>query len=236
MFSIIIPIYNEEKRLSSTVTNLISWLRKRKINYEILLADDGSTDKTAIVINTLSKKDKHIRSFFSSMRLGRGTTLNAAINVAYGEYIIYMDADMATNPSDIASLLYSIQEDYAIVTGSRYHTGSKIKRETLRYFLSKIYNLLIRLFFSSIIKDHQCGFKAFQKVKIAELLPQIRSSHWFWDSEILIKAQKRGLKVKEIPIEWNEIPGSKVNLLRDIYEMSLGIIILWMDIYVKRFY
>ena len=220
MITIILPVHNEEKTLEANVELLRKSLKK---DYEIILAEDGSTDNTVAI----AKKLKDVILITSSKRLGRGLALSNAIRQAKGERIIYMDADLATELPHIKDML---EQNYDIVTGSRLLPGSVVtNRSAIREFFSKSYNLLIRLLFNSKIKDHQCGFKAFKRTVIP-LLETVQDHHWFWDTELLIRAQKQGLSVKEIPVKWADRKNSKVKLHTDIIYMGLAAIRLRLTI------
>ncbi|MBN1170135.1 glycosyltransferase [Candidatus Micrarchaeota archaeon] len=214
MITIILPVHNEAKTLRANVGMLKNFLKK---DYEIILAEDGSTDGSAII----AKQIPGTLLITSKEKLGRGLALSNAIKQAKGETIVYMDADLATGLSHINDLLKC---DADIVTGSRLLSGSVVTcRSITREFFSRGYNLLVRILFNSKVMDHQCGFKAFKK-SVLPLLDEIQDHHWFWDSELLIRAQRKGLTIKEIPVKWMDRKNSKVKLHNDIIYMGLAAI------------
>lgn len=225
MISIVLPVYNEEKDLRKNVERIIAQLKKLKDKYEIIIAEDGSTDKTYEIGLDLSKKYKKVRVVHSKERLGRGLALKRAFKSAGGDYVGYMDIDLATDLGYLKNLVRYVRE-YDVVTGSRYLKESKIKRTRKRIFLSRLYNFLARLLFNSKIHDHQCGFKAFKKSVVLKLNEMSKSDYWFWDTEILILAQRYGYTVKEFPVEWKEGKETKVNALKDALNMLFNLIIL----------
>lgn len=220
--SIIIPCYNEDKQIEGTLRKLVFFLKKQSYETEIIIANDGSEDntvnKTKSIIKELNWSNYRIVEHFPNE--GRGSILNKAFLSAKGKYAIYMDADLATELIHINDIIKVLDSGYMIVTGSRLIKGSDIKRPLLREILSRGYNYLVRFFFWHGIHDHQCGFKGINSRIAPFLIPQIASTGWFWDSELLLLAKiKLGLDVKEIPIKWTEhrkIGESKVKIMDTI--------------------
>jgi len=223
MISIVLPVYNEEKKLKKNIKKIISYLNKLKVNYEIIIAEDGSIDKTYEIGSELSKRYKKIRITHSPIKLGKGKALKRAFSLAKGEYVGFMDIDLATNLRSLKDLINYVKK-YDIVMGSRYLKESKIKRTHKRRFFSWFYNFLVRVLFNSKIHDHQCGFKAFKKDVILKLNKLSRADHWFWDTEILVLAQKYGYSVKEFPVEWSESRKTKINVFKDGLNMFVNLI------------
>ncbi|MGA2524901.1 MAG: hypothetical protein ABSF65_12230, partial [Candidatus Bathyarchaeia archaeon] len=118
-------------------------------------------------------------------------------------------------------------EGYEVSTGSRMLPESKVERSTRRSISSKSYNFLVRHMLGSKVRDHQCGFKAFKKEAFLALLGEVKATHWFWDTEILVRAQRHGFKVKEIPVEWTSGKGTKVNFAKDSWNMFWQVTGLW---------
>jgi glycosyltransferase involved in cell wall biosynthesis len=231
MISIIIPLHNETKILSENVSRLEKRLDDSGKDYEILLAEDGSTDQTPEIARSLASKNPRIRPIITKKRLGRGLSLSNAIAAARGGIVVYMDADLATDLSHLPEIIREIEKGSDIATGSRLLPGSIVSgRNMLRELASKSYNLLLRLLFRTKVRDHQCGFKAFRKSSVLQLLKDVRDTHWFWDSELLLLAQARGLKVSEIPVNWTDRKESGVRLHADIIYMGLAALKLRLSI------
>jgi len=222
MFSLVFPAYNEAARLEKNVKTIVDSLNKLNIDYEIIIAEDGSTDNTYEIGLKLSKEHRNLRINHYNEKLGRGLALKKAFSLANGKYVCYMDIDLATDIKHLKGLLNYVK-GYDIVTGSRYLKNSVINRSIKRRGISWVYNFLARLLFNSKIFDHQCGFKAFKKETIIELNKISENNHWFWDTEILILAQKFGYNVKEFPITWNEGKRSKVKAPTDSFEMFFNL-------------
>ena len=217
MISLILPIHNEAAILRDAVSQVEQTMKKLG-KYEIIIFEDGSTDPSAEIAKSLQSAT--VRTIISKERLGRGLSLDKAIAEAKGETIIYLDADLATDLKHIPQL---IKENADICTGSRLLPDSIVEgRSMTREIASKGYNLLLRILFNSKIKDHQCGFKAFRRSTVLPLLKSVKDKHWFWDSELLILAQRNGLVVKEIPVHWKDRQESRVRLGSDIIHMGIS--------------
>lgn len=234
MFSVVVPVYNEAAGLRPCILALTSALEKLGNVYEIIIAEDGSTDGTLRIAESLAAKSRKIRIISSKTRQGRGASLNRAIGMAKGRIVIYTDCDLAADLAYLKPLVAEIEHGADIATGSRLLPNSKTEaRGVLRDLLSRGYNSLLRLLFRTSLHDHQCGFKAFRKSSVLPLLKEVKDKHWFWDSELLIRAQVKGLKVSEIPVKWKGRKGSSVVLSRDVLYMGLAALFLRARILVR---
>ena len=222
LVSVILPVYNEEAIIRDNIKVLSEIMERTGQDYEIIISEDGSTDKTVDVARRLVSE--RIRLLHNPMRLGKGAAIRNAANEARGDIILFMDADLASNPSKVAELLDHINKGADIVIGSRYHKDSKIKRTPVRYVASRTFNLLVNVVLGSKLTDHQCGFKAFRKGPALEVIGLVREKGWFWDTEFLVRAQRKGLKIAEIPLEWSESQNSKFNLVRDSAKMFASLV------------
>ncbi len=221
MISVILPVYNEEKVLEATVKQIERILSKIPEKTEIIISEDGSTDRTVEIAKRL--ESPRIRLLTSKKRLGKGASIIRSAKFAVGDIIIFMDADLASEPRFLEKLITPIKEGADIVVASRYLEGSKTSRDFWRHVASKCFNFLVRLLLGSKISDHQCGFKAFRRKEAVGIFEKIEDQRWFFDAEFLVRAQRNGLKIKEIPIEWNEAGSSKFNLLRDGFRMAVSL-------------
>ncbi len=224
MISVILPAYNEAKRLENSVEKVLDFLSKNFDEFEIIIAEDGSTDGSDRIAEELSKKYECVKHIHSKERLGRGKALNRAIKSAKYEYVLYMDVDLSTDLKHIKDVVRALNDGYDIAIGSRLMKDSKAKRPVYRDLPSRIYNMLVRILLNSEIRDHQCGFKAFKKSKVVDLLDEIKDNHWFWDTEILILAQRKNLRIAELPVRWKHGGKSKVNILEDSMYMFRNIL------------
>lgn len=214
---VVVPVYNGSFYLESCVSQLRSYFASRQLSYELIIAEDGSTDGSKALCRDLLTRFPDIRLLEASERLGRGESLRRAIQLAEAEIGLYTDVDMATDLTYMDDLIARVSDGEDIVTASRYLPESASQRVLPRLIASRVYNRLVRLLLGSQVTDHQCGFKAFKRKAILELLPTVKADHWFWDTEILVRAQLAGFRVGEVPVHWSEGPAEKstVRLLRD---------------------
>lgn len=226
--SVVFPAYNEASSLESAVNKASQALNEFTRSYEIIIAEDGSTDGTDKLAAELGEKHPFVKHIHGKKRLGRGTALKNAFKQSRGEILVYMDLDLATDLKHLKPLVLAIEsEGYDFATGSRMLRESKVKRSGTRNIASKTYNFLVRTLLGSKVRDHQCGFKAFRREQLMQLLDEVGANHWFWDTEVLVRAYQRGYKIKEIPVAWTGGQETKVNLLKDSLNMGWQIFSLW---------
>jgi glycosyltransferase AglD len=229
----IIPVFNDRPSLEVALKTSVDVLSGITGDFEILVAEDGSTDGSTEYVRLCEKQDPRVRLLHHDERQGRGRALNRAIGEARGKIVCYYDVDLATDMQHLPSLISAVRSGSAISTGSRLLPESDIVRTGDREIASRSYNFLVRLFLGSRIHDHQCGFKAFDRERIVPILPTIRSNHWFWDTEILVRAQRAGYRVSELPVKWRAGKGTTVRL-KDVFEMGTAILRLWWQIHVSQ--
>jgi len=225
--TLVFPAYNEVDGLEKAVTVATKELSKITSSYEIIVAEDGSNDGTDILANYLSLNLPYVKHLHSDERQGRGRALIHAFRESNGEILVYMDVDLSTETSFLKPLIDSIRKGWDLCTGSRMLPESVVTRSTTRGFSSKTYNTLIRFLFDTGLQDHQCGFKAFNRRSIFEVLEYVQDSHWFWDTEVLAVASHQGYRICEIPVNWFEDRSTTVNLLSDSMRMGFKAFSLW---------
>jgi glycosyltransferase involved in cell wall biosynthesis len=229
----IIPVYNDRESLEKALPVSVTILSQCSPSFEILVAEDGSTDGSAEIVAEFSRADSRIRLLHNDQRQGRGRALNRAIREAQGSIVCYFDVDLATDMQHLPELIGAIRDGYDMATGSRLMPDSDIVRTGGREIASRSYNFLVRLFLSSTIFDHQCGFKAFNRERILTIIPTVRDTHWFWDTELLVRGQRKGFRVKEFAVRWRAGKGTTVKA-RDIFSMGRAILRLWWQIHVSK--
>jgi glycosyltransferase involved in cell wall biosynthesis len=233
--SVVLPTYNEADSIEVAVAKVMGALGKYDGTYEIIIAEDGSTDgtdkKAAALAAEFPGVVKHIHE---EKRLGRGNALKNAFKQSSGDILVYMDVDLATDVRYLDALIRSVEvEGFDLATGSRLLAESRVKRSGTRHIASKTYNLLVRWLLGSKVKDHQCGFKAFRREPLMQLLDEVSAGHWFWDTEILVRANRRGYTIKEIPVDWKGGRETKVRLLQDSLSMFGQVLSLWWHLKVQ---
>ncbi|NHN61805.1 flippase-like domain-containing protein [Haloarcula sp. JP-Z28] len=225
--SVVLPAYNEadtiEQTVSTTLETLASFLPDD--TYEVIVAEDGCSDRTPEIATRLANEDSRIRHVHSDDRLGRGGALEYAFDQADGDTLVYFDTDLATDMSHLEELVNAVRIDgYDVATGSRWMPENRADRPAKRGIPSFGYNTLVRAVLCSDLKDHQCGFKAFDRQALETLLPIVQDEHWFWDTELLVKAQRNGYRVQEFPVDWTPKGDSKVDIVRDVFGMGSQIL------------
>ena len=224
---IVVPVLNEEQSLASSIGVLHKFLSRHFNDYKwrLLIADNGSTDATPKIANLLTSK--HVDVFY--MRLeqpGRGLALRRAWLESEADVVCYMDVDLSTNLEALPGLIETIVSGgYDMALGSRLTSGSKvIGRPFLREILSRGYNLIIRRLFRTNFTDAQCGFKALSCRAAQELVPLVQDESWFFDTELLILADKNGYRVKDIPVQWIDDQDSRVRIVGTVYDDMKGLL------------
>jgi glycosyltransferase involved in cell wall biosynthesis len=226
--TVVFPAYNEADVLDDNIKKVMQTLDSFTDSYEIIIAEDGSTDGTNKLATNLAKKNFHVKHIHGKKRLGRGTALKNSFKKSLGETLVYMDLDLSTDLSHLKDLIAAInKEGFDLATGSRFLSESKVNRSGTRNLASGSYNLIVRKLLGSKIKDHQCGFKSFKRDPLLLLLDEVEATHWFWDTEILVRANRRGYKIKEIPVLWKSGKETKVRLFKDSVTMFWQALSLW---------
>jgi glycosyltransferase AglD len=223
--SVLLPAYNEASQIEKCIREVNRAISPLSDSYEIIVAEDGSTDGTDRIVSELSKTVPHLILLHSPVRLGKGRAITNALNFASGEIIVFMDVDLATSLHCLQRVLKLVRENGGMVIGSRHVEGSKVKRRVSRTLFSLAYNLLVQALFLDNVRDHQCGFKAMSH-DVAESLEDIKSNGFFFDTEMILRCKKAGYPVMEVGVEWSENRkhGSKVNLFHDAARMGLDLL------------
>lgn len=221
---VVIPVYNEEHVLEKSVATLREFVAANLPHeWRIVVADNASTDGTLAVAQRLAEQYPAVSSLHIPQK-GRGRALRAAWLGSSADVLTYMDVDLSTDLAYFPPLVAAIvDEGYDVATGSRLAKGAQTTRSLRREFISRCYNLLIRALFFTRVSDSQCGFKAISRQAAQELVPLIENEEWFFDTELLLLAQKGGYRVKEIPVRWVEDPDTRVNIRKTVVEDLKGL-------------
>ncbi len=224
---IIIPCLNEEHSLSRSVRRLHAFLSAEMAAYEwrITIADNGSTDGTLAAATALSEELSALRPIHLAQR-GRGRALRQACMESQADIVAYMDVDLSTALDHLPMLIEAIVvKGYHIAIGSRLLPESQVMgRSLVREITSWTYSLLFRALFWTPFRDAQCGFKAMSRGVAEDLVPLVRDNGWFFDSELLILAQKCGYRICELPVNWTDDPDSRVHVLHTAWEDVKGLL------------
>lgn len=207
---ITIPVYNEEKILKNSITNLVSFLNKTNLKYTITIADNASKDNTLKIANKLAKKYKKVKVFHTN-KPGRGNVLKQVWKKSKADVLCYMDADLSTDLRHLPEMV-SLLKDYDVGNGNRLSKESKTQRGLYRTLLSKSYNAMIKYFLKIKSNDMQCGFKGIRKTVFLKLIKETKNDGFFFDTELMVWAEKKNYKIGQIPIRWVERSDSKVRI------------------------
>jgi len=222
---VVVPVYNEEKALPRSIPLLHRFLSSDAFPYDwrIVIADNASIDGTRAVAERLARELAGVQYLYIPVK-GRGYALKQAWGQSTMEIVSYMDADLSTHLSAFPPLIQAIAEEgFDIAAGSRLAPRARVKRSLHRRVLTRGYNLLIRGLFATRFSDAQCGFKAARATVARRLIPLIEDNGWFFDTELLILAEKRGYRVKDVPVIWDEDKDTRVNVPLTIVEDLLGL-------------
>lgn len=219
--SIIIPVYNEEKRIERGLSRTLSFCQFSGWDYEIIVASEGSQDKTVELVETRFHPNERIKLLTGSKRLGKGGSIKNAIQSVSKQYLAYMDVDLSADPSEFARLL-AHSDNFDIVLGSRIIRGdlAPIERPISRTIFSHLYSTSFRVLFHTSIKDPQCGFKIFRKEFADTLFNTVSTNGFAFDSEVIARAISLGASIKEIPIVWKHESYSKISIPHQIMLMG----------------
>jgi glycosyltransferase involved in cell wall biosynthesis len=221
---VVIPVLNEEKDLPRSVAVLWDFFNEHlPYQWQIVIADNGSTDKTLAVAQALSLQYPRVTYIHLDLR-GRGRALRKAWLESKADVVSYMDVDLSTKLTAFPKLVQAlVDEDYGVAIGSRLIGGSKVTRGLKREITSRTYNLLIKMMFWPSFHDAQCGFKAVRRDVVQDLVPFIKDQAWFFDTELLLLAQKKGYRIKEVPVEWVDDAGTTVKVAKTAWEDVKGL-------------
>ena len=219
--SIVVPAYNEEARLPKTVLETIHWCITQKLDFELILVDDGSCDETLALAQRFEASDSRVRAISCPHR-GKGATVRTGMLNARGRYLLFMDADGATPLSEVPKLMASLEAGYDVAIGSRVarHSGGvEVKTSFPRHIIGRTFAFFVKLAGIGGIADTQCGFKMFRREAAVAIFSRQRIIGFAFDVEILFIARKLSLSIAEIPVNWFAQAGSKVNLVTDSIKM-----------------
>lgn len=223
---VVIPVYNEERDLPRSIATLHAFLKENcPYRWRIVIADNASTDRTLELAKELSQCYPEV-TYIHLDQKGRGRALRAAWTASDADIVSYMDVDLSTNLNAFLPLIDALVKDgYHVAIGSRLKKGAMVTRQWKREIISRIYNLLIKLMFPRRrFSDAQCGFKALTRQAVRELVPEVKDQAWFFDSELLLRAEQHGYKIFEVPVAWIEDLDSRVKIAKTAWEDIKGLV------------
>ena len=220
---VVVPVYNEERDLGPSVRRLHAFLGAFPFSSVITIADNASRDGTLALAKQLSAELPGVR-FIHLDQKGRGRALRKAWSESDAQIVAYMDVDLSTDLKALLPLVAPIVSGHSdVAIGSRLARGARTKRGPKRELISRGYMLILRILLGAGFTDAQCGFKAVRASLARELVNVVEDNTWFFDTELLILAQRRGLRVHEVPVDWTDDPDSRVAIVRTAIDDLKGV-------------
>ena len=225
--SIVIPSFNEELRLPVTLAEISAYIRASKRETEVIVVDDGSTDRTADVANSFRGEIQRLRVVANDTNRGKGYSVRHGMTEARGRIVLFTDADLSA-PIDEADKLLAALVDHDVAIGSRALDRSliSVRQSVFREYAGIVFNFIVRFILRLPFVDTQCGFKAFRRERCRVIFQQQRIERFGFDPELLYLARHHGLSAAEIPVRWAHSPATKVSMLRDSLQMFADIFII----------
>jgi glycosyltransferase involved in cell wall biosynthesis len=211
---VVIPVHNEETDLPGAVRNLAHTLQGLPWSWRITIADNASTDSTSAVARSLAEQYPHV-GVVTFVEKGRGRALKRVWQESDAQVLAYTDVDLSTDLKALLPLVAPlISGHFDVAIGSRLTRGSQVTRGVRRELVSRSYNVLLQSVLDTRFSDAQCGFKAIRREVADELLPWVEDDTWFFDTELLVLAERSGLRIHEVPVDWVDDPDSRVDVVR----------------------
>ena len=228
-FSVIIPAYNEERRLPATLKSIAAWFRSQGISFEIIVSDDGSNDRTAAIVRQEMKQQPEIRLLFGESNRGKGYAVRRGVLAAGGEFIIFTDSDLSAPISELPKLWDAVRkEGFDIAIGSRgmHESQVLVLQPWYRRLPGKVFGFLVHGLGLRDFSDTQCGFKLFRREAARKIFLLLKTRGFAFDVEVLLRAGKAGYRVKEVPVVWVNSPESKLVVWRDPLRMLIELFLI----------
>jgi len=231
--SLIFPAYNEEELIQDTLDKAVNYLKKLKINWEIIVVDDGSKDKTAATVRKYG--NKNVSLIRLSRNLGKGAALRRGMLEAHGDYLIFSDADLSVDIKRTKDFFLALKStDVAIASRRTKGSDIVVHQPFARESMGKVFTALTRFLMGVNLSDFTCGFKGFRKEAAQDVFSHAKIDRWAYDAEILFLSHKYGYEIKEIPVAWKNREDTKVKLFDAIVTSFRDLIrIRWWNILGK---
>ncbi len=224
--SVVVPAYNEERRLPVTLAAVLPWLEARGPSFELILVDDGSLDGTLDLMREWASKHPAVRVVAQSPNRGKGRALAEGVKVACGRLVLVSDADFSTPITELGKLEEAIRGGADIAIGSRAKRGARVEHSQpfYRVLMGKTFNLVVQALILPGLWDTQCGFKLFRSEVAHDLFAALTTDRFGYDVDVLYRARRRRLRIAELPVRWINSPETKVNAVRDSSQMLKDIL------------
>lgn len=229
--SMIIPAYNEEKRIEKTLNEILSFLRRCNYSHEVIVVDDGSTDRTLDLLKDIQNQHNSLKIIHYQPNQGKGYAVKKGMLNAHGKYHFFCDADLSTPIDELGLFISHLQNGCDVVIGSRKMENAEVRvhQPFIRRKMGQVFFFLAKYLVAGNISDITCGFKCFRGNVARDIFSRQQLHDWSFDAEILFIARKYGYKIKEVPVCWSDVAGSKVKLLRDSIRAFQGLLKIRFD-------
>jgi dolichyl-phosphate beta-glucosyltransferase len=226
MLSVVIPCYNEQERLPSTVDAIKAYMAERGIEYELILSDDGSLDGTQRVIAQAMESSPQVRAVRLPHNRGKGRALAEGVAVTRGDRVLLSDADLSTPIDELPKLLAKVDAGAGVAIASRAVKGSRVvvSQPIYRVLMGKVFNLIVQALLLPGLWDTQCGFKVFRGDLARAVFAELRTDGFGYDPEALFLAKRRGERIAEVPVVWRHSSPTKVAAIRHSLDMFKDVV------------
>ncbi|MGI8609208.1 MAG: dolichyl-phosphate beta-glucosyltransferase [Candidatus Dormibacteria bacterium] len=223
--SVVIPAFNESRRLPPTLRTVDRYLREANRHSELIIVDDGSTDDTAATVDQMIREGLKLHLLRHDNNRGKGAAVRTGMLAATGEIVLFTDADLSTPIADVERLISALEAGADVAIGSRALDRSLIEvhQPWIRDRMGRVFNMFVQAVLLPGLKDTQCGFKAFRRDVARDLFGATEADGFEFDTEVLYRAKRGGLKIREIPVHWRNNPDTRVNAISDSARMLLGL-------------
>ena len=211
LISVIIPAYNEERRLPSFLASVLEYAKTHPYIHEVIVVDDGSTDGTAAYVEKEAQTNQVLRLVIQKKNQGKGAAIRAGVMAATGDYVVFIDADGATKIDQLPRMVAAFESGADIAIGNRWMPGANVHRSTIFRHVSGWLNKTYMSFFGLGSIDTMCGFKGYKTPVAQSLFANLIEERWLFDTEIAYKAVKRKYTIVNFPVTWESIDGSKLD-------------------------
>ncbi len=222
--SVVIPAYNEERRLPATLETLCGRLQQAGYSHEVLVVDDGSRDGTVAAVEHAARRYPELRLIRAPHR-GKGHAVKTGMLAAQGDYVLFSDADLSVPVDQMLRFPEALADAFEVAIASREGPGARRHGEpSYLHLMGRVFNLLVQALAVPGVQDTQCGLKCFTRDSAQAVFSRVTIDGFGFDVEALYLARKLGYQVREIPVEWRHVPQSRVNPLRDTLDMFLDVL------------
>lgn len=235
--SVILPVFNEEANVRTTLKEVDKVLKNMSIKHEIIAVNDGSTDGTWQELQIAASEVKDLQLLRCEKNNGKGQALKLGFGASSGEFVAFLDAGLEIHPEHLVDFLRIMEKSGTdVVIGSKRHSKSKVRCPTRRLFLSALHNTAVKLFLGLPVKDTQVGVKLFKREVLKRVMSRLRVKRYAFDVELLANIHRRGYEIVEAPIELNFKQKSEKIRFKDVFEIALDILTVFYRMRILKQY